>query len=190
MHPLVITIEVVFRSVKTVRIFHREFANPDQAGPGPGLVAVLGLDLVDHARQLTVGRHFGPREVHHRFLVGHPKEHVFVVAVLKPKQLRPHRGVAARFLPQLPGQHHRHEHFLAFDRVHLFAEDRLDLGGDPPPEREQGVDPGGHRSDVAAPQQKDVAWGLGLFGHLFDLAAHQPGHAHGRVLLSAKGPAW
>ncbi|MBA7476691.1 hypothetical protein ES707_12085 [subsurface metagenome] len=47
-HLFIAFIQPLFISVKAVEVFHGEFAYPYQAAPGAGLIAELGLDLIQH----------------------------------------------------------------------------------------------------------------------------------------------
>ena len=84
----VVGFEVLLVGVEAVGVLHGEFAHPDQSGAGPRLVAVLGLDLVEHDREL-VAVEFGAHEVDDSLLVGHRQQHRLVVAVAEASSSAP-----------------------------------------------------------------------------------------------------
>ena len=53
-HRVVARVELLDVGVEAVGVLHQELAGPDDAEPRPGLVAELGLDLVEGDRQLLV----------------------------------------------------------------------------------------------------------------------------------------
>jgi len=174
----IVLFEVGLVGVEAVGVLHGEFADPDQPGARARLVAVFGLDLVEHHRQLLVAVDLGAHQVDDALLVGHRQQHRLVVAVLEPEQLGADRIIAAGFLPEFGGQNHRHQHLLAVDAVHLFADDRLDFFDDPLPSRQQRVDPRRHRTGVTAANQEFMADRLGVLGIFLDPAPHQLTHFH------------
>ena len=117
--------------VEGVGVLHDELATAQQAGARTGLVAVLGLDLVDRQRQVLVGREqVLDREGEH-LLVGRPEQVVGVLAVLEAEDVVAVLGPPARRLEGLLGQQRREEQLLGADRVHLLADDGLDAGAAP-----------------------------------------------------------
>ena len=73
--------------VEGVGVLHHELAAAQDAGPGPGFVAVLGLDLVQRQRQVLVG---GVQVLHQQgehLLVGRPEQVVGALAVLEPEEV-------------------------------------------------------------------------------------------------------
>ena len=126
----VITFQVLLGSMKRICVLHREFPHTDEAAAGTGLIAELGLDLIDHKGIPRSRPAVFPHELHSGFLVCHAQHHGSACAVLETQQLASHAHISARFLPQRAGQHHRHGHLLSFNRIHLFADDLLQLAGD------------------------------------------------------------
>ena len=178
----IVFLKIRLVGVEAVGVLHREFADPDQPGARTRLVAVFGLDLVKHDRQLLVTVDLGADKMGDALFMGHRKQHRLVVAVLETQQLRTDRFIAARLLPELGGQHDRHQDLLAVDAVHLFADDLLDLRDDPLADRQQRIDPGGDRADIAAADQEFVTDRLGVFRIFLDPAPHQLTHSH--IVLS------
>ncbi len=123
----VLRVEANLVNVEAVGVLHGELAHPDQAGPRPRVVTELDLDLVHQPRQVTVGVDLALAQVRDHFLVSHGEHHVAVPAIGEPGQLGTDRVVAAGGLPYLARMDDRHQEFLAADRVHLFADDVLDL---------------------------------------------------------------
>ena len=75
-------------------------------------------------------------------------------AVLDAEDLR--ELVATRRLPELGGRQHGREHLLRADRVHLLADDLLDLAVDAPAERQERPDARAHLADEAAAHEQLV----------------------------------
>ena len=69
---------------------------------------------------------------------------------------------AAGALPQLGRREERHQHLLRADRVHLLADDPLDLAVDAPAEREEGPDAGGQLTHERAAHEQLVVHRLGV----------------------------
>ena len=70
-----------------VRVLHHELAAAQQTGPRAGLVAVLGLDLVDAQRQILVRRVQVLHEQREHLLVGRRQQEVVAAAVLQAEQV-------------------------------------------------------------------------------------------------------
>ena len=68
--------------VEGVGVLHHELAAAQEAGPGPRLVAVLGLDLVEAERQVLVGGVQVLDQQGEHLLVGRPEQVVGALAVL------------------------------------------------------------------------------------------------------------
>ena len=146
---LVVTVEVFLAGVEAVGILHQEFADADKAAAGTGFVAVLGLELVQHHRQLLVAVEHVAHEVGHGFFVGHGEHHVVVVAVLETQEFFANGLVTARFAPEFSGLYHRQVHFDTANLVHFFADDVYDLLDHAEAHRHHGVDTGRNGLDVA-----------------------------------------
>ena len=179
---LIVRVQVLLRGVETVRVLHRELADAEQAGARTRLVAVLGLDLVDHHGQLLVAVDLGAGDLAAGFLVRHAQHHRLVVAVREAQQLGSDGLVAAGLHPQIGGQNDRHQDFLTAHAVHFLPDDVFDLRDDALADGQQGVDAGGNGPDIAAADQKFVAEGGGVRRILFQAVAEQLGHFHGKNL--------
>ena len=156
---LVALVEAGLVAIAAVGVLHDELADADQAAARPGLVAELRLEVVDHHRQLAVALDDVAEQDRDDLLVGHREDHVALVAVLEPEQLRADLVVAAAFLPDLRRMDDRHLHLLAADPVLLLADDLLDALVDPEAERQQRVDPrcrAGGRSRPGASRRCDA----------------------------------
>ena len=169
-------VEPLVGGVEGVGVLHDELAAAQDAGAGTRLVAVLGLDLVEPDGQVLVGG----VEVLHRegehLLVRGAEQVVVALAVLEPEDavavLRP----AAARLVGLAGQQRGEGQLLGADRVHLLADDRLDVAQHPQAQRQPGVDARRGAADVAGADQQPVAGHLGVDGVLAQGADEQGGH--------------
>ncbi len=161
---LVVTVQVFLTGVEAVCILHQEFADADKAAAGAGFVAVLGLELVEHHRQLLVAVEHVAYEVGHGLFVSHGKHHVVVVAILEAQQFFADGLVTARFAPEFSGLHHRQVHFDTANLVHFFADDVHDLLDYAETHRHHGVDTGRDGLDVTAAHEEDVGGHGGIAG--------------------------
>ena len=173
---LVARVEAGVVDVEGVAVLHHELAAAQQPGAGPCLVAVLGLDLVDRQRQVLVRRVQVLHDEGEHLLVGGAEEVVVVLAVLEPEDAGAVLGPAAARLVGPAGQQGREQQLLGADRVHLLADDVLDLAQHPQPQRQPGVDAGCGAADVAGADQEPVARHLGVRGVVTQGAHEQAGH--------------
>ena len=176
------TVEARVSGVEGVGVLHDELAAAEQARAGTRLVAVLRLDLVEPDREVLVGGvQVLDREGEH-LLVRGPEQVVAALAVLEPEDAVAVRRPAVAGLVGLAGQQRRERQLLGADRVHLLADDPLDVAQHPQTERQPRVDAGGGATDVAGPQQQPVARHLGVGRVLSEGAEEEGRHAenHGR----------
>ena len=132
--------------------------------PRARLVALLDREVVEHLRQLPVALQLA-RVERERLLVRH-RQHVARAPLrsLSAEDLRD--VVAAGLLPELDRRQHRHQHLLAADRVHLLADDLLDLPVHAPAERQERPDARAHLADEAAADEQLVVDRLGVGGRV------------------------
>ena len=86
--PLVRLRQTLVVQVEAVRVLHHELAAAQQPGTRAGLVAVLGLDLIDDERQVAVRV---VEVLHHQgehLFVGRREQHVGAPTVLQAEQVR------------------------------------------------------------------------------------------------------
>ena len=183
-HGLVAFIQAVVAGVEAVGVFHGEFTHPDEAGPGPGLVPELGLDLVEDDGEVPVALDVGLDDVGDDLLVGGGQHQRTAPPVFQREQVVAEGGAAAGLLPELGGLEGGHEDFLAARRVHLLTDDVLDLAQGAPGQGQVGVDPGGDLVNQAGAEHEAVAGRLGLGRVLPQGAGNQLGHSHGDGFLS------
>ena len=171
----------LFAHIQAVGVLHDELARAQHAALGPRLVALLGLEVVPHLRQLLVAVDLPRGEPGDDLFVGHGERHVGVLAVLEAEHLAADGVPAAALLPDLRRLQHRHEHLLAADGVHLLADDLLDLLHHAPAGRQVHVDAGGELAHEAGAYHELVAHGLGAGRILFDGGQQQLTQAHGHL---------
>jgi hypothetical protein len=145
-------------AVEGVGVLHRELARAQEACARPRLVALLGLDVEQHQRQVAVGAHLAGDVGGDRLLVGQRQHQRRALAVLELEQLLD--LVAARLPPRLGRLQDRHQHLLGADRLHLLAQDRLDLALDPPSRRQERPQAGAELADQPRPDHQLVRKGL------------------------------
>ena len=145
--------------VERVRILHDELADADEAAAGTRLVAILGLEVVPGLRQLLVALDLA-RVERERLLVRQRQDVVAPGAVVELEELRDR--IPPGRLPELRRGEHWREPLLRADRVHLLADDVLDLAVDAPAERRKRPEPRGDLSDEPGTHEQLVADRLGL----------------------------
>ena len=74
-------------AVEGVGVLHRELARAQDAGARSRLVALLGLDVEEHQRQVAVGAHLARDVRRDALLVRHRQDHRRPLAVLELEQL-------------------------------------------------------------------------------------------------------
>lgn len=183
--------EALVLQVEGVRVLHQELAAAQDAGAGAGLVAVLGLDLVEDHGQVLVGRALVLDQEGEDLLVGGAEEVVAALAVVEAEQLGAVLLPAAGRLVGLLRQQRGERDLLAAHGVHLLADDPLDIGQDLLAERQPGPHAGGGAAHIAGAYQQLVAEYLGVRRVVAQCLDHQPGHAldlgHDSLLLLLKG---
>ncbi len=152
-HPVVATGEPFFIGIKAVEVLHGELADPEQAGSGAGLVAELGLNLVEEQGQVAVAPDILADQLGNNLFVGRPETQVAVSTVAQGKQPLTEGLVSPSFLPQLQRLEDGHHQLLPPGRVHLLPDDILYLFECPPGQGQVGVHAGGYLSYHAGPQQ-------------------------------------
>ena len=120
-------------AIERIRVLHDELANPQEAAARARLVTILGLKVVPELRQLLVRLDLA-RVEGERLLVRERQNELPARAVRDVEDLGD--LVAAGRLPELDRRQHRSEELLRTDRVHLLANDLLDLAVDSPTERQ------------------------------------------------------
>ena len=162
--------------VEGVGVLHDELAPAQQPRAGTRLVAVLGLDLVDRERQVLVG---GVEVLDHEgehLLVGGAEQVVGPLAVLEPEDVGAVVGPPTGGVVGLLGQERRERQLLGAHRIHLLADDRLDVAQHPQPERQPGVDARRRATDVAGTDEELVARHLGVVRVVAERAHEEVGH--------------
>ena len=186
---LVAHVEAGLVAIAAVRVLHHELADADEAASGARLVAELRLEVVELDRQLAVALDEVAEQDGDDLLVGHREHHVALAAVLEADELRPDLEPAPALLPDLRRMDDGHLHLLAADRVHLLADDLLDPVADPLAERQQRVEAGPERPDVAGAQQQPVRRHLGLAGIVAQGREEELAQTHGLRRIPAEGRA-
>ena len=143
--------------IERIGVLHQEFARAEHARARPRLVALLGLDLVPDLRQVAVRPDLTRGEPRDHLFVGHAEAHVAAVPVLQAEHLPADRLPPAGLLPELGRLEHGHRDLLATDRVHLLADDGVDLVEHALAEGKVDVDAGGELTDEASAEHESVA---------------------------------
>ena len=147
-------------AVEAVGVLHDELARAQHAGARARLVALLGLDVVEHQRQVAVGAHVARDVERDALLVRHRQHERAPVAVLELEQLRD--AAAPGAVPQLARMQHRHRHLVRADAVHLLAQDLLDPPVHPPSGGQVGPQARAQLANQAGAHHQDVRDRLGV----------------------------
>jgi hypothetical protein len=156
-------LEPLLVAVERVGVLHDELPDPDEARARPRLVAVLRLEVVPGLRQLPVALELA-RVEREGLLVGHREDEPAARAVLRVEDLR--NLVAPGRLPELDRGQHRREPLLGADRVHLLADDLLDLPVDAPPEGRERPEARAELADEPAADEQLVTYCFRLGGRV------------------------
>ena len=179
----VIAVDTCFVPVEGVGVLHRELAHAQQTGARAWLVAKLGLDLIEHCRQLPVTLDILLDQVGHDLLVGHAQHHVPVVAIPKARHVAADLIPAARLLPQLGRMYHGQGHLLAADGIHLSTKDLFDLLFGAQRQREKIKNPSGDLVNHAGTHHQLVADHVGVSGHFAQGLKKQLGKTHRKLRI-------
>ena len=142
--------------METVSVLHQEFTDANQTTASTCFVAILGLELVEHERELLIARNDIAHEIRHGLFVGHRKDHVVVVAILKAEEFFANRRITTRFSPKFCGLHNGKIDFDAADGIHFLTDQVFDFFEDTEAHREVTIDTGGQRFDIAAAHEEDM----------------------------------
>ena len=82
----VLPLQTLLCRIEGIRVLHGELAHSQQTRRGPGLIAPLGLEMVDHLRQLAIRLDLFACQVGGDLLMGCGQHHVATVAVLEAGQ--------------------------------------------------------------------------------------------------------
>ena len=75
LHLLIADIQSLPVAVEAVEVHHVELPDPQQAAAGTGLIAELGLDLVEQLGQIAVASHLVANQLGGDLLMGGAKDH-------------------------------------------------------------------------------------------------------------------
>ena len=151
-----------------IGILHGKFTHTEQTCSRSRLITEFCLDLIDHKRILGVGVRIFSYQMYRCLLVSHSKNHAAVVAVTETHQLRADTLKSSGLLPEGTWKHNREHHFLAVDRIHLFADDPLDLGSHPFARSKQRIDTVCHILDISALDHQRMAVDHAVGGLFFE----------------------
>jgi hypothetical protein len=173
---LVRALEALVIQVERIGVLHHELATAQHAGPGPGLVPILGLDLVQDDRVVLIR---GVLALHHlgeQLLVRGSEQVVQALAVLEPEDVVAVLGPAPGELVLLAWQQRGEQQLLAAHPVHLLADHPRDVVQDDLAKRQPAVDARRDPADVSGPYQQLVAGHLGVRRILAQGAQEQRRH--------------
>ena len=85
--PLIARLQTFIVDVEAVAVLHHELAGTQEAGPGASLVAVLGLDLVDHQWKILVAAVQILHQQGEHLFVGGCQQEIGTLAVFQAEQV-------------------------------------------------------------------------------------------------------
>ena len=168
-----------------VGVLHGELAHADQATARTRLITPLCLEVIDLLRELAPRADELAQQIGNDLFVGHRKDHVAISAILESAHLWADLVVAPRLAPKVGWVHHRHEHLLPVDGVHLFADDLGDPLVDAHAEGEKRVDSSAERTNVSGAQEEAMRWHLRVGRVLALRREEEVADAHGWILAAA-----
>jgi hypothetical protein len=174
---VVLRLEAVVVDVEGIRVLHDELAATQDPGARPGLVTVLGLNLVQQHREILVAAVLPLDRQREQLFVSRAKQVVVAAAVLKPEYAVAVFGPAIGHLIRRLGQQCGKQNLLSANGIHFVAHDLLDLAQHPQAQGQPAVEPRADRADVAGPDQQLVAGHLGVGRVVTQGAQEQLGHA-------------
>ena len=152
--------------IEGIEILHDELAAAHESEARTNLVAILVLNLVQKERQLLVGAHLIAHERRDHLLVRRAETEFTAVAVFQAKHLLSEYAPTPRLLPDLRRLHDRHAQFLSARRIHLLADDLLDLLYRAPRQRQIRIDAARRLADHSRTQHETMARDLSVGRHL------------------------
>ena len=151
---LVQTFEVL---VEGVCVLHDELTASHQTESRACFISVLGLNLVQVHRQLSVGSYVVTDDVGENFFVSWTQAEFSLVSVLYSPHFRTVREPSAGFLPQFCRLQSGHVNFLCALAVHFLTDDVFNLADRSPAQRHEAVNTGNQLADHAGSQQQNMA---------------------------------
>ena len=162
--------------IEGIGVLHDELAPTEDAGAGPGLIAVLGLDLEQQHREILVRAVLPLDRQGEQFLMRRPQQVVVIAAVLEAEHPVAIFGPTVGGLVRCARQQCREEDLLTADGHHLLTNDVLDLAQHPQPQRQPAVQARTDRAHVAGPDQQFVARHFGISRVITQGSQEQFGH--------------
>ena len=165
-HLLVGNVSTRLVLIKGIEILHDELAAAHESEARTNLVAILVLNLVQKERQLLVGAHLIAHERRDHLLVRRAETEFTAMAVLQAKHLLSEYAPTPRLLPDLRRLHDRHAQLLPARRIHLLADDLLDLLYRAPRQRQIRIDTARRLTDHSRAQHETMTRDLSVGRHL------------------------
>ena len=171
-------LETFIRHIEGVGILHDELTTAQNSGTWTCLIAVLRLNLVERNRQILVGRILTLDHQGEHLLMSRAKQVVIFPTILQPEQVAAILGPPIGLLIRLPRQKRREVHLLETSRIHLFANDALDISVGDVAKWQPREDSRCNSSDVATTHEKSVARHLSISRILTQRAKEQIRQTH------------
>jgi hypothetical protein len=127
MHELIVLLQTRLVPVEAVGVLHDELAGPDHPETRAYLVTELGLDLIEHHRQLAVTGYVVLHQAGNDLLMGRAEAYGALAAVGEPVHHFAQGLVPPGLLPDLQRLQRRKQQFGSSGRGHLLADDALDV---------------------------------------------------------------
>ena len=185
-HVLVFAFQIDVVQVKTVGIFHQEFASAHHPETRTDFIAEFGLDLVQVYRQLAITVDVATDQIGDHFFMRRAEHEVALMAILQAQQLRAVFVVASGFLPKLGRHDHRSQHFLRAGAIHFLAYDGFNFAQDAQTQWQPCVDSCRKLADHACTQHQPVTGDFGVCRNFFERDEVKIGQTHVRVARREK----
>ena len=156
-HFIVALVQTFVVLVEGVSVLHDELTASHQTESRTSFVSVLGLNLIQVHRQLSVGSYVVSDNVSEYFFVSWTQAEFSLVSVLYSPHFRTVCEPSAGFLPQFCRLQSGHVNFLCALAIHFLTDDVFNLADGSPAQRHEAVNTGNQLSDHAGSQQQNMA---------------------------------
>ena len=170
---VVVVLKIFLSHVEAVGILHGEFSDSDKSAAATRLVAELGLNLINHKRQLRIAGNGVFHEMHGRFFVSHAEQHILAASVLEANHFAADGIISSAGFPHFLRHNHREFDFLSVELVHFVANDVFDVDAHKLSRAGQRIYTVCNGFDVAGSHQKSVAQNFYVGRRFLDSVAHK-----------------
>ena len=159
--------------MKRIGIFHQKLFHADKSASWSCLVAIFGLNLINHAWQLLVTFHSVHNHVNGCFFMRHAKKHIMPSSVFKAQQFLLNGVISSRKFPKFSWHNNRKQNLLTTKSIHFLANDFLHFFADALCWWKHGKNPCTDLLNVACTKHKNMAFKRGTAWRFFQSFANK-----------------